>query len=191
MPTTTRKKLCHRRTHIQLKTKIQLPTPCACRLIAWDHLLKTKIDQIYYLRLKLFDFWDAIIYQSSIDSSVNSPACCFFFRLTAAEMSATRSSSEQPLRIASLNEISVFPNRQTWRMPAWICELVPHRIDGFYLQIAIGSYTQSIAIATEVLCHRCDESNLSDMTVNFVRLRRVVGCIDQWHKIAEFSSYLL
>lgn len=46
-------------------------------------------------------------------TELNSPACCFFFRLTAVEMSAIRSSSEQPLLIASLNEISVFPNRQT------------------------------------------------------------------------------
>lgn len=51
---------------------------------------------------------------------MNSPACCFFFRLTAAEMSAIRSSSEHPLRIASFNEISLFPNRHTWNRPSWI-----------------------------------------------------------------------
>lgn len=46
------------------------------------------------------------------------PACCFFFRDTAAPISARRSSSLHLARSASRNEISALPKRQTLRLPS-------------------------------------------------------------------------
>lgn len=69
------------------------------------------------LHLRIFFF---LIESQSIELrySLYLPACCFFFRLTAEETSAVKSSSEHPALIASLRDTSVLPKRHTFRLPS-------------------------------------------------------------------------